>query len=277
MQLPQSWRFAPRPHPLVEAIDAFEDNYIWLLRAPQGDRAAVVDPGDAGPVERALAGRGLRLAAILLTHHHPDHVGGVRALVERWRPMVYGPAGEAIDGIDRKLAAGDSIVVDGVGVAMRVLDVPGHTRGHVAYVAEPYGGDPRPLLFCGDTLFAAGCGRLFEGTPAQMLESLDGLAALDPATLVYCAHEYTVSNLRFAAAAEPDAQAVRERLDEARRMREAGVRTVPTSIGVELATNPFLRADTPAVIATVAGRLGHAPVSRLECFAALRGWKDGFR
>ncbi|ODS98825.1 MAG: hydroxyacylglutathione hydrolase [Lautropia sp. SCN 69-89] len=258
-------------------MDAFEDNYIWLVRAPGGEHAAVVDPGDAAPVERALSARGLRLSAILLTHHHPDHVGGVRALVERWQPVVYGPAGEAIEGIDRRLAGGDTITVDGVGAAMRVLDVPGHTRGHIAYAAEPFGGDARPLLFCGDTLFAAGCGRLFEGTPAQMLDSLDRLAALDPQTLVYCAHEYTLSNLRFAAAAEPAGEAVLARLDEARRMREAGARTVPTSIAIELATNPFLRADAAGVLATVAGRLGHAPVSRLDSFAALRAWKDGFR
>jgi len=277
MQPEQTWRYAPQPHPCVEAIDAFEDNYIWLVRAPGGEHAAVVDPGDAAPVERALSARGLRLSAILLTHHHPDHVGGVRALVERWQPVVYGPAGEAIEGIDRRLAGGDTITVDGVGAAMRVLDVPGHTRGHIAYAAEPFGGDARPLLFCGDTLFAAGCGRLFEGTPAQMLDSLDRLAALDPQTLVYCAHEYTLSNLRFAAAAEPAGEAVLARLDEARRMREAGARTVPTSIAIELATNPFLRADAAGVLATVAGRLGHAPVSRLDSFAALRAWKDGFR
>ncbi|HLS57075.1 MAG TPA: hydroxyacylglutathione hydrolase, partial [Zeimonas sp.] len=178
MQPPQSWRFAPEPHPLVEAIDAFDDNYIWLLRAPQGRHALVVDPGDAAPVERTLARRGLALAAILLTHHHPDHVGGVRALVDRWRAVVYGPRGEAIDGIDRRLAGGDRFVVEATGTAVRVLDVPGHTRGHIAYVAEPVGDDPRPLLFCGDTLFAAGCGRLFEGTPAQMLDSLERLAAL---------------------------------------------------------------------------------------------------
>lgn len=277
MQPSPPWRFAPPSHPCVEAIDAFDDNYIWLLRAPQGDHAAVVDPGDAAPVERALAERGLRLSAILLTHHNPDHVGGVRALVERWRPVVYGPAGEPIAGVDRKLAAGDSIVVDGVGAAMRVLDVPGHTRGHIAYVSQPWGGDPRPLLFCGDTLFAAGCGRLFEGTPAQMLDSLDRLAALDPQTLVFCAHEYTVSNLRFVAAAEPAGDAVLARLDEARRMREARARTVPTTIAIELATNPFLRSDAPGVAATITGRLGHAPVSRIEGFAALRAWKDEFR
>ena len=277
MQPPQSWRFAPEPHPFVEAIDAFDDNYIWLLRAPQGRHALVVDPGDAGPVERALDERGLALTAILLTHHHPDHVGGVRELVDRWRPVVYGPRAEAIEGIDRRLSDGARFVAEGTGTALRVLDVPGHTRGHIAYVAEPFGDDPRPLLFCGDTLFAAGCGRLFEGTPAQMLDSLAQLAALDPTTLVFCAHEYTLSNLRFAAASDPGSEAVLARLDEARRMRDAGLRTVPSSIAVERGTNPFLRSDTPGVRAALAGRLGHPPVSRLEGFAALRAWKDGFR
>jgi len=273
----QPWRFVPPPHPCVEAIHAFDDNYIWLLRAPQGLQAAVVDPGDAAPVERALAERGLHLAAILLTHHHPDHVGGVAALVAKWRPVVYGPATEKIDNIDRPLAGGGEIVVEGIGASMRVMDVPGHTRGHIAYVAAPFGGDARPLLFCGDTLFAAGCGRLFEGTPAQMLDSLDRLAALDDATLVYCAHEYTLSNLRFAAAAEPDSEAVRARLAEAARMRESGLRTVPSSIAIERDTNPFLRSGAPGVGGAVADRLGHAPVSRLERFTALRAWKDGFR
>ncbi len=277
MQPPQTWRFAPPPHPFVEAIDAFGDNYLWLLRAPQRDGAVVVDPGDAAPVERVLTERGLHLDAILLTHHHPDHVGGVGALAERWRPAVYGPAGEAIPGIGRGLADGDAIELEALGITMRILDVPGHTRGHIAYVAEPWGADPRPLLFCGDTLFAAGCGRLFEGTPDQMLASLDRLAALDPATLVFCAHEYTVSNLRFAAAAEPSSRVVADRLDEAVRMRAAGVRTIPSSIGIERASNPFLRADAPAVAETVAGRLGRPPVSRLECFTALRAWKDQFR
>lgn len=277
MQPPQSWRYAPEPHPLVEAIDAFGDNYIWLLRSPDGLRAAVVDPGDAVPVERVLAERGLQLCAILLTHHHPDHTGGVPALVERWHPVVYGPQGEPIEGVDRRVAAGDCIVADGVGAVMRVLDVPGHTRGHVAYAGEPFGGDPRPLVFCGDTLFAAGCGRLFEGTPAQMLDSLEQLAALDEATLVYCAHEYTLSNLLFAAAVDPGGGAVHDRLDEARRMRDAGLRTVPSSIAVERQTNPFLRSGEPALRAAIAGRLGHAPVSRVEAFAALRAWKDGFR
>ncbi|GMV01869.1 MAG: hydroxyacylglutathione hydrolase [Burkholderiaceae bacterium] len=277
MQPESTWRYAPQPHPCVEAIDAFEDNYIWSLHTPGSDSAVVVDPGDAAPVQRWLSARALRLAAILLTHHHPDHVGGVRELVEHWRPVVHGPAGESIAGVDHRLSGGDTITVADTGATLRVLDVPGHTRGHIAYVAEPFGGDPRPLLFCGDTLFAAGCGRLFEGTPAQMLDSLDRLAALDPETLVYCAHEYTLSNLRFAAAAEPDGEAVHARLDEARRMRAAGARTVPSSIAIELATNPFLRVDAAGVLAAIAGRLGHAPVSRLDSFTALRAWKDGFR
>lgn len=277
MAPPQRWRFAPEPHPCVEAIDAFEDNYIWLLRAPQGRQAVVVDPGDAGPVERALAERGLHLSAILLTHHHPDHVGGVQALAERWRPVVYGPATEAIDGIERRLAGGDSIVADGIGAAMEVLDVPGHTRGHIAYAARPFGGDPRPLLFCGDTLFAAGCGRVFEGTAPQMVESLGRLAALPAETLIYCAHEYTLSNLRFAAAVEPRSEEVAARLADAQLRREAGESTVPSTIGVELASNPFLRAHLPEVQAAAAARLGRPPDSVVDAFAAIREWKNAFR
>lgn len=277
MQTPDPWRHAAVPHPLVTPIDAFSDNYLWLLRAPDGDGAVVVDPGDAAPIQAALAASGLRLVAILLTHHHADHVGGVAELVEQWSCPVYGPAGEDIPTIDRPLMGSDIFRIDALGAQFEVIDVPGHTLGHIAYRCDRLGDDPRPLLFCGDTLFAAGCGRIFEGTPEQMLASLDRLAALAPDTLVYCAHEYTISNLRFAATADPESPLVAERLIEATRMRELGQRTVPTSIGIERETNPFLRSDAPAHARSLAVRLGREPASRVEAFAALREWKNVHR
>jgi len=261
----------------VSAIPAFDDNYIWLIRQPGTDLAAVVDPGDAAPVEAALDREGLRLAAILLTHHHGDHVGGVARLRARGAPEVFGPAGEPIEGIDHRCTHGDEITVPGLDLRLTVIGVPGHTRGHIAYFAQRYGDDPRPLLFCGDTLFAAGCGRLFEGTPAQMLDSLGRLAALPPETLVYCAHEYTLSNLRFAAAVEPRSPRVADRLSEVREQRAAGEPTVPSTIAVELDTNPFLRSHLPEVAAAASERLGREPASAADAFAAIREWKNVFR
>lgn len=271
-----AWHHRAQAHPLVDAIPAFSDNYIWLVRAPGTRSVAVVDPGDAGPVEAVLDREGLELSAIVLTHHHPDHTGGVARLRARG-PVVLGPRDEAIEGVDHKLAGGDTARIDAMGLSLRVIDVPGHTRGHIAYLLDRLGDDPRPLLFCGDTLFAGGCGRLFEGTPAQMLESLDRLAALPAQTLVYCAHEYTLSNLRFAAAVEPGTGAVAERLAEVERMRAQDLATVPSSLATELATNPFLRTRLPSVRAAARTRLGHEPASEAECFAAIRDWKNVFR
>ncbi len=272
-----SRRFTPDPHPCVSAIPAFNDNYIWLVRRPDSDLAAVVDPGDAAPVEKALERNRLRLAAILLTHHHGDHVGGVERLRARWSPVVFGPGDEPIDSIDHHCAHGDTITVPGLELRLSVIGVPGHTRGHIAYFGERLGDDPRPLLFCGDTLFAAGCGRLFEGTAPQMLESLARLAALPSDTLVYCAHEYTLSNLRFAIEVEPGSPVVAARLAEAEEQRAVGESTVPSTIAIELESNPFLRAHLPGVQAAARMRLGHAPASTVEAFAAVREWKNVFR
>jgi hydroxyacylglutathione hydrolase len=253
----------------VTPLPAFNDNYLWLLT--RGRDAAVVDPGDAGPVRRALDERGLRLTAILVTHHHRDHVGGVAALKKLTGATVYGPANEAIDDVDHSVQGGDEIGV--LDTRFAVIDVPGHTAGHIAYYA---GHEAPPLLFCGDTLFACGCGRLFEGTPAQMLASLDALAALPAATRVYCAHEYTLANIGFALTIEPGNDALRARAAHDQATRARGNPTLPSTIGLELATNPFLRCGVREVGRAVAGDNVDA-VDRTAIFASLREKKDRFR
>lgn len=256
----------------VLAVPAFKDNYLWLIH--DGEHAAAVDPGDHQPILDALADHKLALTAILLTHHHADHIGGVAQLTERFHVPVFGPAKEAIAGVTRPLAEGDRIAVPGIDLELDVLDVPGHTRGHIAYVRHTPGAH---WLFCGDTLFAGGCGRLFEGTPAQMVESLAKLAALPDDTQVFCAHEYTLSNLRFADAVEPGNRALQLRLGDDCAKRAQGLPTVPSTIGLEKGTNPFLRYREPAIVASLvaAGKLapGADPV---QAFAALREWKNVF-
>lgn len=251
----------------IHAVPAFRDNYLWVLA--EGSKAAVVDPGDAAPVEDFLARRGLELAAILATHHHADHVGGLVALASRWRCPAFGPAGESIAGLTKKLREGDRIVVPGLDVAFEILDIPGHTAGHIAYV-----NDSQPMVFCGDTLFACGCGRLFEGTPAQMVNSLGKLAALPRATRVYCGHEYTMANIGFAEAVEPGNRALAARKAREGAKRARGEPTLPSTIGDELATNPFLRWNEPEVVASAerhAGRALHGPEA---VFAEIRTWKN---
>ncbi len=258
-----------KPSLQVTAIPAFADNYLWLIH--DGQHAAVVDPGDAAPVEEALSAGKLTLAAILLTHHHRDHAGGVAELLRGRDIPVYGPARENIAGITHRVAEQDQVTLSEPSITLSVLDVPGHTAGHVAYVDHAHG-----WLFCGDTLFAGGCGRLFEGTPAQMTQSLGKLAALPASMKVYCAHEYTVSNLRFAVAAEPDNAEVAGRLQQALALRERGESTVPSTIGTELRTNPFLRYREAGILHTLRknGKLdSNDPVA---AFAALREWKNTF-
>jgi hydroxyacylglutathione hydrolase len=252
------------------ALPAFADNYIWMLH--DGRLAAVVDPGDDAPVQEALDRLGLELAAILVTHHHADHVGGVDALRARLRGPVYGPAREAIPEPFQGVRDGDEIAL--AGTRWRVLEVPGHTAGHIAYVQQDTA--TQPLLFCGDTLFSAGCGRLFEGTAAQMQASLARLAALPDDTRVCCTHEYTLANLCFAAAVEPGnaERAAYER--RCRAWREAGRPTLPSSLGLEKAVNPFLRCTVPEVVASARAQ-GAASAAALDVFATLREWKNRFR
>lgn len=255
----------------VSPVRAFSDNYLWLIRAP-GDRAGavVVDPGDARPVQVALEQQDLELRAILVTHHHPDHVGGVRALAERYSAEVFGPARETLPCKFRPLEGGAIVSLAGLGLEFDVMDVPGHTLGHIAYHGHG-------ALFCGDTLFSGGCGRLFEGTPAQMLDSLDRIAALPDETLVYCAHEYTLGNLRFAAAVEPGNADVLETLDAVRALRSRDAITLPTTLGHERRINPFLRCREPAVRAAAEARAGRPLAAASDVFAVIRGWKDEFR
>ena len=252
------------------ALPAFEDNYLWFLH--DGQRALVVDPGDAEPVLEALQRLGLQLQGILVTHHHGDHTGGVAALRQATGATVYGPARERIPEPYQALHGGQTVSVLSLG--WQVIDVPGHTAGHIAYYAPAV--DDAPLLFCGDTLFSGGCGRLFEGTPPQMLASLDALAALPPATRVCCAHEYTLSNLRFALAVEPGNAELINYARQCQQQREQGQSTLPSTIGTERAVNPFLRSRQPAVAQAVRA---HAPSAydEVAVFAALREWKNSFR
>jgi hydroxyacylglutathione hydrolase len=254
----------------LSALPAFADNYIWMLH--DGTQAVVVDPGDAAPVMQALDAQGLQLAGILVTHHHADHVGGVDALRPRLHGPVWGPAHERIPTPYTPLNEGDT--VEALGLRFKVLDVPGHTAGHIAYVQQ--GAGTAPLLFCGDTLFSAGCGRLFEGTPAQMHHSLSKMAALPADTQVCCTHEYTLSNLRFAAAVEPG-NAERAAYDaHCQRLRAQGQPTLPSSIGVELRINPFLRCTAPEVVAAAQAQ-GVAADDEVGVLASLREWKNRFR
>ena len=251
-------------------IPAFSDNYIWMIEAAGAPEVALVDPGEADPVLAALDGRGLRLTAVLLTHHHGDHVGGVAEIVARHPAPVFGPARESIAGVDQPVRGDDVVALSGLDLYLRVVDVPGHTAGHVAYVG--------PDFACvGDTVFAGGCGRVFEGTMGQMHESVSRIAALPPETLLYCAHEYTLANLGFALAVEPDNQTLRQRFDEATALRTENLPTVPSVLADELATNPFLRCAQPQVATAAEAHAGRTLQSAAEVFGVIRGWKDGWR
>ena len=251
----------------VIRIPAFKDNYIWLLR--KGASAVVVDPGEAFGVLEVLAREHLTLSSILVTHHHHDHQDGIAGLLSCYPAAeVFGPAVESITGLTRPLRGGETIAPAGLDVELQVLAVPGHTLGHLAYYCPD-------ALFCGDTLFGVGCGRLFEGTPAQMFDSLNRLAALPERTAVYCAHEYTELNLRFALTIEPGNRQLQQRADQVEMVRAQGLATVPSTLALEKSTNPFLRCSEPEVMAS-ALRAGASSADPLAVFAALRERRNGF-
>jgi hydroxyacylglutathione hydrolase len=253
----------------VIPLRAFSDNYIWTIR--DASHAVVVDPGDAKPVLAYLAAEKLTLAAIIITHHHADHIGGVKELISGRDIPVYGPHDPRVPDATQRLAEGESITLPHFGIRLDVMEVPGHTSSHIAY----YGTDSG-LLFCGDTLFAAGCGRLFEGTPAQMHASLGKFMRLPDSTRVYCTHEYTLSNIRFARAADPANSALIDWDARAKAMREVDLPTVPTTIGLERATNPFVRCHEAGVIASASQRAGKSLSDAVSVLATIREWKNSF-
>ncbi|NLA50566.1 MAG: hydroxyacylglutathione hydrolase [Alcaligenaceae bacterium] len=256
----------------IYPISAFNDNYIWIIR--QGDNAVVVDPGQAEPVISDLESKGLNLKAILITHHHDDHTGGVRALVERYGTTVYGPAFETrpIPCLNEGLAEGDLVQIDGLDAEFEVLEVPGHTMGHIAYTAV-FNND-QLALFCGDTLFSCGSGRIFEGNSRLMLQSIDKFGKLSHNTHVYCAHEYTLSNIDWALSVEPNNQALHEWSRQARELRAQNLPTLPTTIAQEQATNPFMRVREQSVIEAVQSYVGAELHETEAVFGALREWKN---
>lgn len=252
----------------IEAIQAFDDNYIWLLKGEDDPRCAVVDPGDEDPVIERLRGSGLELTAILITHKHGDHVGGVRELKRHWRQaVIYGPIGEPVPLRNHALKEGDQVQLESLAATFRVLEVPGHTEGHIAYLGEG-------VLFCGDTLFGCGCGRVFSGTFEQLHAALQRFAQLDPRTAVYCAHEYTLANIGFAKWVEPQNAELLERERMAEQTRSRDEPTVPSTIALELATNPFMRTAEPTVTAAAERWAGHPLESSAAVFRAVRTWKD---
>lgn len=266
-----------KPMLTMTPIPAFSDNYIWCLAQSEDGKALIVDPGQADPVIRHLAAENLTLDTILVTHHHPDHTGGIARLASIYPDCrIVGPVDSPFKGVKEPVKAQDR--VSWHHLTFTVLHVPGHTLDHIAFYSATEVND-RPVLFCGDTLFVSGCGRLFEGTPAQMKQSLDALRQLPDPTAVYCAHEYTLANLRFARHWLPQDAGLQAFEAECQSLRDAGQPTVPSSIGAEKALNPFLRWDDPTVVAAArqyARDQGLSCANDEEVFAAIRHGKDNF-
>ena len=253
----------------IQAIPAFDDNYIWLIEDPDTHRVLIVDPGDAAPVISALKQQHLTPVALLITHHHHDHIGGVGALLDHYDMPVYGPKTESITGLTHPLSANPALTVDKAFPTITVLDIPGHTVGHIAFLI----GDN---LFCGDTLFGAGCGRLLGGTAEQLFQSLQQIANLPIYTKIFCAHEYTEKNLRFAATVEPDNIAIQQRIKTTASCRQQNLPSLPSDLALELATNPFLRCAQNTVIQSAQKFTGQILPTPVDVFTALRSWKDQF-
>ena len=251
--------------PNIDAVSAFEDNYIWMLRGAR--HAVAVDPGDAGPVLDYLERHGLELAAILVTHHHADHTGGIAALLAAHPVPVYGPWRDAPTGACRAVREGDTFELAEIGARFSVFDLPGHTRDHVGYLEDG-------AFFCGDTLFVCACGRLFEGTPRDALASIGKILALPPQTRLYCAHEYTLNSVRLARTLDPHNAALAALQADAEEKRAHHLPTVPSTVAQELATNPFCRLDDPAIRAAAEALAGHPPATPLDVFITLRRWRD---
>ncbi len=250
-------------------LSALKDNYIWLLKNKASGHIAIVDPGEAEPVLNLINSDGLTPIAIMITHHHWDHVGGIPEITERYDIPVYTPKTEVVTGSTNPVAEGDIVSLPELDLELNILDVPGHTSGAVAYYTND-------MIFSGDTLFAAGCGRMFEGTPSLMHASLSKFKTLSGKTLLYCGHEYTVANLQFASAVEPENKAIQERLIQTKQLRENNLPTVPTTLALELETNPFLRCEHNNIINTAKQHSGKELAKPYEVFAEIRSWKDSF-
>ncbi len=251
-------------------IPILSDNYVWTLLDTNQPTAVIVDPGEAKPVIHFLKQHELTLCGILITHHHWDHTGGIAELKNQYDIPIYGPVNETIDGLSVPLQPDQIIQLESFPLKLQVIGIPGHTLGHVAYYSPG-------ILFCGDTLFAAGCGRVFEGTAAQMYASLQKIAALPDNTKIYCAHEYTLNNLRFAEQVEPENKKIKERLVRVSDLRKKNLPSLPSLLKEEKETNPFLRCDSPELIANVEKHADKTLSTPVEVFTELRTWKDGFK